>query len=195
MSNQVYTGIAYEGGLDTEYVQALIARLLQDKGYTFTEKTEMVKPGTAIVKFVPVYVQDFKQKGVELMVFLTDGDNEDDRRQQIRDAVRRVEPSLLDFCAVGIPKPHMEQWIMADEATLKAVFSLNGSEPLPFQQYKPKQQLMSIYKTSPYTGTLEEAKVQIAQTCNINLICSNVPEFNALKQDINNALNFIQSQR
>lgn len=191
---QVKLGIAYEGGLDTAYVRALIERILTEKGFSIIGEPDLVKPDTAIVKYVPAFVDDFRQNSIDLMVFVTDKDEEPDRRDQIREAIKKVNPGLLDFSAIGVPSPHMEQWILADDTAVKNVYGLRGSDPLPFGELKPKEQLMSIHKTSSFEGTFDDAKVRIAQECNFSIICSKAPEFNLLHQDISTCLNFIQTQ-
>lgn len=191
---QIKLGIAYEGGLDTAYVRALVERILNEKGFSVVGEPDLVKPDTAIVKYVPAFVENFRQNGIDLMVFITDIDDEPDRRDKIRDAIKSVDPGLLDFSAIGVPRPHMEQWILADDTVVKNVYGLRATDPLPFGNLKPKQQLMSIHKTSSFEGTFDDAKVRIAQECNFSIVCSKAPDFNLLHQDISNCLNFIETQ-
>jgi hypothetical protein len=181
-------GIAYEGTLDTSYVGALVARLLTELGYGIS-MLDVVQARTVITKFVPVYVNRFSNKGCDLMIFLTDGDGGTNTRKDIKDKIEASKPEVMQFCAIGIAEPHLESWVIADEDAVKSVFNLGGADPLPHPLMKPKDRLISICNSSDYQGTLDDAKVTIANNANIQAMSRRCADFASFVQELRAALN------
>lgn len=191
---QLKIGIAYEGPLDTSYVEILVSRMLAEKGYGIAD-LDAVQARTAITKYVPVYAHRFSGSGRELLVFLTDSDDGANTKQDILDKLNEARAELLPISAVGIASPHIESWVIADEDVVKSVFGLEGSEPLPYPSLKPKDRLISIYSNSDYDGTLDDAKIEIASSANLSQIARKCSGFADFTRGINDALNYLQNQQ
>jgi hypothetical protein len=188
ISRYIKIGVAYEGNLDTSYVSALLAKILNELGYGISDM-DIVQARTVITKFVPVYVNRFTDNNCDLMVFLTDSDDGANTVQDIRDKIETSKPEVIAFCAIGVAEPHLESWVIADEDSVKAVFNLNGAEPLPHPSMKPKDRLISICNSSDYEGTLDDAKITIANNANIQTMSRRCSDFNAFLQEVKAALN------
>lgn len=185
-------GIAYEGTLDTGFVTALMDRLLDELGFG-TSEMDIVQARTVVTKFVPVYLKRFGDKSCDLMVFLTDGDNGTNTKRDIVEKIESTHPEALTSCVIGIPEPHLERWIIADEDTVKSVFNLDGAKALPFPTMKPKDRLISICSSSEYTGTLDDAKVTIANCANIQAMTRRCSDFASFMEDLRTSLSRIKS--
>ncbi len=187
-------GVAYEGQLDTQYITTLVSRILTEKGYGISE-LDIVQARTAITKYVPVYTRRFSDNGRELIVFLTDGDGGSNTKTDIVDKINSSKPELLPISAVGIAEPHLESWVIADEDSVKSIFGLDASRPLPYAQMKPKDRLISIHSSSSYDGTLDDAKITIASSSNLQKVSRQCNDFSLFMQSINDAINYIESQQ
>lgn len=187
-------GIAYEGPLDTQYVTTLVSRMLTEKGYGISD-LDIVQARTAITKFVPVYAKRFSDNNRDLLVFLTDSDGGAHTRQGIIDKINSSKAELLPISVIGVAEPHLEGWVIADEDSVKSVFGLDASQPLPHPLMKPKDRLISIHSSSDYDGTLDDAKITIASNSNLQTISRRCNDFSLFVQSINDALNYIESRQ
>lgn len=186
-------GIAYEGQLDTQYVTTLVSRILTEKLYGISD-LDIVRAGTAITKYVPVYTVRFSNNNRQLVVFLTDSDGGSNTRQDIVDKIISSKPELQPISAIGIAEPHLESWVIADEDAVKAVFGLDASRPLPHSSMKPKDRLISIYSNSNYEGALDDAKITIASKSNLQAMSRKCSDFAQFMQSVNDVINYIESQ-
>lgn len=190
----IKVAVAYEGGLDTAYIEVILRRIVELKGFAISE-IDLKKVGTAIVKFVPAYAKVFNSNGVQLAVFLTDGDDGSNTIRQIREAVEKGVPALLESTAIGVPEPHIEDWILRDQNAVKAILVKPEchDEPLSYADLRPKERLIALYNESEYSGTLEEAKISIANIANFDVMTAS-KEFRAFKADIERVLTTIKIQ-
>jgi hypothetical protein len=183
-------GVLYEGNVDTSYVKALIRKLLSERGVAIDGEIKAYKVGTAIVKYIPIYMSKFVDR--DLIVLLTDGDGGQNNKQQMMDKVEVCAIAQLPKVVSGVPEPHLEKWIIADENAVKTVLGLPGSQPLPHPSLKPKDRLIQLVNNGEFEGTLDEAKVAILENSRIIDMCRHASDFNSFKSDLDNFLNTVQ---
>ena len=193
-SKELKVGIAYEGGLDTEYVIALVRRMLAEKNFSALD-IDSLKAGTAITKFVPAYATRFKQDSRDVMVYLTDSDGGANTKAQIVEKIKLIDETLVSMSAVGIPDPHLERWILGDEDAVKKVFGFDGSLPLPHSKLKPKERLIAFYEDSKFEGTPDDAKLLILEHSKLNIMASHCADFRLFKEEFDRIINLIDSQQ
>ncbi len=180
--------VVYEGLRDTDAVRVIISRIIESEGIEF-EISKMVPTHKGIIGYVKAYVRTFFDlEGLHVGVFLTDQDvkvDVDDRRRKIRQCIEEVNPTHLNYSAIGVADPHFEKWLVSDHNLLKKIMRLNGSDPIPFSDKLPKHQLELLKRNmSLPQPTLNEIYLAISNEINPEEIGNRCPDFRLFKDDL-----------
>src|SRR3989338_1104254 len=182
----IHLGIAYEGELDIEPVQILIERILEPLCQITIKRK--ISPHTCIIGYVSSYTTIFfVQDCVDIAIYLTDQDeSSDDRRGQVIEKIRKVNPLYLDFSAIGICDPHFEKWLIVDHNTAKKVFKIeNHSVPLPHNDKTPKYQIATLKNVmKDNQPSLHEVYNSLARELDIDFVRTNCLDFNVFCENL-----------
>src|SRR5207302_1742008 len=62
-------------------------------------------------------------------------------RKKLQQEINKVNQIHNDFSVIGVPDPHFEAWLLADEGYVKSYFSLPSTQPLSIIDNSPKDTL------------------------------------------------------
>ncbi len=183
-------GIAYEGGNDNEVIAAVVRRVMEEKGYTF----DYFRPsshGTMIIPFVPAYVRDFISNDIDIGVFCTDQDEDDEPRYGlIRSKIEDTDSLFLNNSIIATPSPNIEAWLLLDDATVKNILHLDASKPLPYDNLPSKSRFVELYnEAKDYSGSQNNLRITIAELMNLRTCCQRDANFRKFFDDIVSAIN------
>jgi hypothetical protein len=183
-------GIAFEGGDDGELIAAIVRKALAPYGYTF-EQFNPETPGTVILDFISAYVSRFIDMDVDIGIFCTDQDNSrESRRRCIRERIESANATFLDKAVIGVPVPHIEAWLLAQDSVVKNILGIDGSVPLGHSDLSPKDRLTALYAESKsYEGSRNDLRIEIARNLDIDICCRQSPDFESFIQDIRSIAN------
>jgi len=191
----IKVGVVYEGLRDTDAISILLKRILDSKGIQF-EIQKIVPAHTGIIKFVKSYTRQFFLIDVlDVGIFLTDQDvcvDRDNRRRHVKNEIKAVNPTYLNFSAVGVADPHFEQWLIADQDCVKKVLRLEGSSPLPFPGLKPKLRLEKLRSLMSLPQlTRNELYINLSTELDIQSLKDTCPDFRLFVNELIRACNKI----
>ena len=178
-------GIAYEGGNDGEVIAVISRRVLEKEGCTF-EYFNPETPSTMIIPYVQVYTQNFIESGVDLGIFCTDQDKSPTSRiRDMEKEIEKIDPTFIGKAAIAIPNPHIEAWLLLDDAPVKQLLGISGSATLNYGDYLPKDQLTALYNDSEsYIKSQNQLRIEIAERMNIELCCRKDNNFKRFVEDL-----------
>lgn len=165
-----------EGTTDIS-LQVLVERHAQARGFELSFDKDLSKPFNGPLSDVAVKIRtrkNFSQGAMDLAFYFADKDRgEFNKFEHIRDAIKSVDNAYLLKSVIGIPDPHMEAWLLADEDIVKQIFGLPGDEPLPFPELEPQpksrlQALTSQCGDTELTPPL--ARSRLAESCNLTTL-------------------------
>lgn len=134
---------------------------------------------------------NFDTNAVEIAFYFADKDKGDfNKLESIQNAVKAVNELYLSRSIIGIPDPHMEVWLLADQNAVKAVFGLAGDQPIPHDDVEPKKRLELL--SNEYGSdelTPPEARKKLAEALDLSVVERNCPSFNNFIQHFNEYLN------
>ena len=187
---EVLVGLSYEGDADATSIKVLLSKIFLI--YGFVPKIIHDFPAhTGIIKFVPYHTRAFFEgsEKVNIAIYLTDQDKDPTNRKSIvKSKIETVNPVYLSKCAIGVPNPHFEQWLMKDTDTVKSIFRIPHRSLLPFSSMKPKLRLENLQRTMVRPKlSLSECYEKLASRFNIGLLKA-IPEFSSFYNDINSIL-------
>jgi hypothetical protein len=141
-------GILSEGDSDLTALQIVIERITSELGHTLRLDSSASIPvsGPITPAGVKLRTDLFNSKGLDIGVYFADKDKETtgSKRTMIRDAIKASSEEWLERSAIGIPDPHMEAWMIADEDTLKNYLGIDGPESLPFGHLDAKERVTNF---------------------------------------------------
>lgn len=181
----INVGIAFEGGNDGEVIGSVLRRIIEPLGYTF-DYFQPETPGTMILPFVPIYVENYIKNDVDIGIFCTDQDRSpSSRRKDIEEKIRQTSEPFLDKAAIAIPDPHIEAWLLLDDGAVKKMLGIDGSLPLPHSELPPKNRLTALYhEADDYSKSQNQLRVEIAQTMDLAVCSKKDTGFSNFLQDI-----------
>ena len=101
-------------------------------------------PRTGLIGYAKILAEAFFETGetVDVAVFLTDQDKQKKRvGKTIQKLISKAKPYYTDVSAIGVPDPHFEAWLIADDGYVKSYFLLPSTESLPMPDLEPKERL------------------------------------------------------
>jgi hypothetical protein len=169
--NKIKVGISCEGPRDLRPLITITSKILKEHGLDadFPEALRLM-PYTGILGFVKIHTRKMFADGADIAVYCTDQDRcEDNITNKVKDEIRKVNPVYVDLSAIGIPEPHFESWLLADENNIKSYFKLDGTKPVPHSSLEPKSRLAKLQDEMPGEKiSIYEIAASLAETCDID---------------------------
>lgn len=187
-------GISYEGSLDRSYIIELVRLILNNKKCDIGSVIEY-KARTSILGHLKIHYKGFEDERVDLAFFITDQDKQQNVTSIIDDELRKQGGWLYSRSAIGVPNPHMEEWILCDEDAVKKVFNLDSSAPLPHGTIPPKNRLLMIHQESDFERTLDESKIEILKCSSFKKMTNNSSSFNHFIKSSHKAIAIVKQNR
>lgn len=139
--------IASEGNRDKEVLDVLVRRIFSYLEIDI-DVIKIVTPGTGLIGYMKTYVPYFFNViSTDIALFITDQDvpkERDNREKHMYEEISKVDTLLLDKCAVGVPDPHLEKWLLSDQEAVIKVFHLPGDQRIPGSRLPPKDRLYNL---------------------------------------------------
>lgn len=182
-------GVLYEGGLDIDPIQELIARVASDSGYVSPITYELYPASAqALPKFLPAATK-FSRANVDIFVVHIDTDGDGTRRRTFNDLVDKHQDLLLGIKPVAmVADPHFETYFIKEENALKGFFKLPGTDPLPYSDMWPKARVQNLIKRNlpDEFEFLRDPVIyaQIAKELNLDLLASKDNDFSSFVRDL-----------
>jgi hypothetical protein len=183
--------LVYEGSGDTDVLKEFINKLLVQQNVEFDIPSDCcIQAKTGIIGYiVPQAKIVFENRSADLGIFITDQDvprAHDERRSVISEKLNKL--GYRDKSAIGVPNPHLESWLFADEDVVKSVFNLPREQALPFAnlQGEPKRRLKAIYGDFTPQGSKfseHEARSMLAQNISLDRL-TEVQEFRLMADEV-----------
>lgn len=172
-----------EGSSD-EVLKILVEKYGESKGLKFECSDQHSKPfkGPLANTLLRIRTMDiFDVANLDCAFYFTDKDRGDfNKIEKIEEAITSVNSLHLQKSIIGIPDPHMEAWLLADQDNVKAVFRLDGTKPLPYSDLEPKSRLENLCRNSDDTElTPPEARKRLATGADLNKTARSCPSFNS----------------
>jgi hypothetical protein len=184
---KIRIGVLSEGNSDLSVIEILVRRILENEDLEL--EFSCWRARTMVVNFVKPYLRLFfeREAPVDFGLFVTDNDSSSDsRRKKIYEIVDGHNAGVYrERVAVGVPQPHMEAWLIADQDTVKHTFNLPAADPLPMGN-SPKEMLLSLVGNQTGTGTLSQsdAYAALARSADLGLIKTRCRDFRTFCEDL-----------
>lgn len=183
-------GITCEGPRDIRPLITIIRKIFAEHSIVpeFSDKLTNM-PYTGIIGYVKLYTKKMFDDGAQIAVYCTDQDRcEDNITSRIKEKIKEINPLYLDLCAVGVPDPHFEAWLLADEDNIKNFFNLEGAEPLPYPSFEPKKRLAKLQDSMDVKISIYEISDTLSKNCNLSKMKLHSPQFNNFYKEISLAI-------
>jgi len=191
-------GLLCEGDSDLSALSIIIQRLGERLGHDLIISLDQSNPVSGPISKVSVKLRTtaFLQANLDLGFYLADNDKgEIGKLQMIRTNVETVNQAWFNRSVIGIPDPHMEAWLIADQDTVKNYFGIPADQPLPFAGQQPKPRMSSLVSSyGEEQLTVGEFRRILASTMNIEHVIHHDSEFATFEGNIRAALNFVENQ-
>ncbi|HET7060150.1 MAG TPA: hypothetical protein VFH99_02435 [Candidatus Saccharimonadales bacterium] len=163
-----------EGNTDIS-LKIILERHAVSRGCSLIYNEELSKPFNGPLSKVALRIRtkkNFDSGDVDMAFYFADRDKGDyDKLEYIQQEIGAVNGAYLLRSIVGIPDPHMEAWLLADENAVKRVFGIAGEQPVPFANLPPKDRLNALSNKAGDTElTPPIARRKLAKSCNLNLV-------------------------
>ncbi len=178
---KVKVGLSCEGkNSDLPVLRILVKRLLDINEIDFEIKKE-IPAGSGIIGFARAHTEEFFEEAdpVDIGIYLTDQDDPNaNRKKQVRDEIIKVNEVLANYTIIGVPDPHIEAWLIADQDLVKNIFGFRGEEKLPKENLKPKDRITYFQRNMTSNSILlYDAYERLANESNLKIIMDRCPEF------------------
>jgi hypothetical protein len=196
---KIIIGIVDEGTVERESIEIILDKIFVSKGYSIeVDQDKHFQAGSGILKKVPTYVRlmFLSSDPVQMATFFTDQDEQiDNLVTRIEDQISSVDPLLLPKCAIGVPNPHFERWLMADTDAVKRVFNISSKKALPYRDKSPKIHLQSLQRNMDRPSkTLYKCYQELALNFNSELVRKACPDFDKFYKSLEETLKAISEQ-
>lgn len=181
-------GLAFEGKNDIKPLKILVERILESHKYhPIFEKEATPHTGLA-KKYIKIYTRRFFEIGepIDSAIFVTDQDKNTKKvRSEIRKILSSINRTYYDVSVVGVPDPHFEVWLLADEALIKKYFSIPVNENIPNINNSPKDTLEYLVRHMPDPKVpLFQAYEDLARLSDLQTIISKKSDFKKFVEDL-----------
>jgi len=181
-------GISYEGPTDLSLIKIIVKKVLQEYSYTpeFIYEYEARSGTVGHIKTHTRRFFIFNKNPVDVAVFVTDKDKyKENRIIQIQKEIKEIDPLLLKKSAIGIPDPHIEKWLLIDQAKIKNIFHIPIKNPVPYSELTPKNQLIQLQKNMPRPKiSLSECYEILSSDINLPMLKKACPEIKIFCENI-----------
>lgn len=169
---RIKIGIAFEGNRDIKPLEILIKRILLPQYQPIFIKS--ITPHTGLIGYIKVYIKHFFEADnpVDIAVFVTDQDKQNKSvKRIIVKKINEVNVTYRDLSVIGVPTPHFEAWLVADEGQVKYYFSLPGTRPIDIINFSAKLTLEHLQRNmnDPQVPLFQVYK-DLANTINLRTI-------------------------
>lgn len=180
-------GVSYEGKRDIEPIKIILEKIFSEFDHT-PEIIHNIPARTGIVGFVMSHTKRLFKFGnpVQAAVYLTDKDKQDQSLEaRINKEIKKVDYSLPERCAIGVPDPHFEEWLMADKGNISAVFNISIAEIKLLPKYQPKQMLEHLQRNMKKpVKTLKDCYKELAEMINIPSLIQSHSDFKKFHKNV-----------
>jgi hypothetical protein len=186
MANIKY-GLAFEGKRDIIPLEILIKRILEPYNFVPIFSKE-VTPHTGLMGYISLYIKNFFDEGepIDAAIFVTDQDKQTKNvRTKIRSIISQINRTYYDVSIIGVPDPHFEAWLLADEDFVKSYFTLPNNRNLPNINNSPKNTLEYLVRHMPEPRVpLFQAYEDLANSSNLQTIIASKHDFKRFVDDL-----------
>jgi len=86
---------------------------------------------------------------------------------------------------IGVPDPHLEKWLVADEDILKGIFRLKGDKEVPYSKMSPKSQIRALKEELPLPQpSLFEVYISLANKLRLEVVQGICKDFARFQEDL-----------
>lgn len=192
-------GLLSEGDSDLLSLDIIIRRLGARIGHSFVQNSELSIPVSGPISKTNVRLRTyaFIEANLDLGFYLADDDRGNvDKKQMITENIDHVNSRWVERSVIGIPQPHMEAWLIADQDTIKNYLGISSGKALPHSDQQPKSRLKSLVtEYGEEQLTLGELRKILADTMNIDIVMSRDSSFAAFESSIRSAINVVTNQQ
>ncbi len=168
-------GVLIEGDKDERPLKVIVRRIIRGvhPGVNPAIIT-YVSDGPIESKIPAAITQFFINKEADLAVFVADSDGDRSKKRKLTVQVNKYNYNSKPII-LACPDPELENWFFEEEATLKSIFRLSGSLPIPYGELKPKERLEKLFRESSlfdFTVTMYDIYEDIANNMNMAMLAS-----------------------
>src|SRR3989338_595949 len=190
LPRKIRVGFLGENDTDFAVMEILMSRVLDPRLLPVIQFVGQ-KTRTSILGYVRAYLHIFFENPIEtenmaLAIFVTDQDwDARSRRDTIIETIESYNPTYIDKCAVGVPNPHIEAWLIADRDNTKRIFNFPSGRAFP-RKISPKDFILGLisHQTGVDTMSREDAYKKLANTSSIKIMRSHCKDFNQFCEDL-----------
>jgi|GEM_PF-4688380 len=181
-------GILNEGSHDKDPLKILITRIIEFYNPGIVSRPVFITSSTGgsinskdLIKKVSI----LNAFGLDYLAVVYDLDGlsgKDKKRkvEHIKRAVIKGLPSTFDPCNIffGFPEREFEEWLLADEATVKRILGIPGEDVLWNHRDDPKEALNALIDSAykrHFLDVTEPPSIiykRIAEECDVKILCS-----------------------
>ena len=192
MSVRFQYGLLCEGGNDIPALQTLIERvaMLYDADLYLNNNLSQPASGPISKPVIRVRTKLFIANSLDLGVYVADYDKaKPDRRSLIVKTLQDIDKTWYEKSIIGVPEPHFEEWLLADEDLIKGILNLDHTKPLPFIDRPPRDRLLSLVSSYGDVLTVGEVRLTIASKANLNTLVGKSPSFSKFTKSMCKVIN------
>jgi len=189
-------GILCEGDSDLYTLEIICRRVAEIHDSEINLISDVSEPVNGPVSKANIKAKTrlFIANGANFGIYVADLDKGTiDKSRLFKDSIEAVDTLWMEGAVIGVPNPHLEEWLIKDEDFIKNQLDLNRSSPLPHPAESPKNRMKQLVsQNGPDELTVGEFRKIVAEGMNLDTLISKSPSFSAFVRSMNTALNYLK---
>lgn len=188
-------GILCEGDSDLYTLEIICRRIAEMHGREVRLDSSISEPVNGPVSKTNIKAKTrlFMANSVDFGVYVADFDKGTiDKIRLFKESIEAVNTIWLEGAVIGVPNPHLEEWLIKDEDFIKNELGLNRSSPLPHPTESPKNRMKQLVsQNGPDELTVGEFRRIIAEGMSLDILINKSPSFSAFVKSMKTSLNYL----